>query len=157
MSDQKQKINTTLIPESGIDLEPEGVIESLVDTDFTRSLAHIVAMGPGGSVVLRSTSDGRLYVVTAGVVYEEYIVENGTAADAFSGPNTYEVANAQAVTDFYIETHPALVSFRNVALTWGDEKIIPVGAVSIDLTHYGVRIRNRNAGNNAVYEITTYR
>jgi len=152
-----QKIKSIVIPESGITFEPEHVMESEVSGDFTRSLAHIVAMGPGGSVVLRSTSDGRLYVVTAGVVYEEYIVENGTAADAFTAPNTYEVANGQAVTDFYIETHPAIVSFRNVALVWGAEKIIPVGAVSLDLTHYGVRIRNRNAGNNAVYEITTYR
>jgi len=153
----KQKIKNILIPETGLNLSPESVMVSEVDTDFTRTISHIVGHGPGGPVVLLCTTDGRLNVVSAGTTYETYVVESGTAADAFTGPNTYDQALAYHVTDILVETHPALIAFRNVGGTWGDEKIVPVGFMSMDLIHYGMRIRNRNAGDNAVYEFTIYR
>lgn len=152
-----QKIKTILIPEMGLDLEPEFIEAFSVDTEFSRTLAHIVAKTGTRSVLLKATSDGRLLVATAGGAFEVYGVENGTAADAFSGPNTYDQALAQYVTDVLVETHPAIVSFRDVNGTYGDEKRVPVGFSSFDLVHYGMRIRNRNAGNNAVYEFTIYR
>jgi len=40
---------------------------------------------------------------------------------------------------------------------YGADKYFPVGAYSIELIHYGMRIRNRNAGDNTVYEFTIYR
>lgn len=152
-----QKIRTILIPELGLSLEPDSVIESVVSTNFTRTIAHLVGMSPAGPVILTCTTDGRLHEATAGTTYEFYTVEDGTAADAFSGPNTYDQAIAHYVTDMLIETHPAIVAFRDLAGNYGDEKTVPVGFMSIDLLHYGMRIRNRNAGFNAVYEFTIYR
>lgn len=152
-----QKIKTILIPEIGLDLQPKDVVEAEVSTDFSRTFAHLVGKGYNSGVLIRATSDGRLYVATAGVAFEVYAVENGTSLDAFNALHTYEQVHGQLVTDILIETHPAIISFRNQAHVWGDEKAIPVGVVSIDLVHYGIRVRNRNAGDNSVYEITMYR
>jgi len=157
LNNKIQKINTILVPELGLNLDPEFVIESVVGTDFSRVLAHLVAQTGSRSIILRATSDGRLLVATAGGAFEVYGTEEGTAADAFSVPNTYDQVNAQYVTDILIETHPAIVSFRDVNGVYGDEKRVPVGFSSFDLVHYGMRIRNRGAGNDAVYEFTIYR
>jgi len=153
----KQKIKTFLIPESGLDLQPEYVQEAEVETDFIRAFSHLVVKTASGTVLARGTSDGRILVATAGGAFEIYGVENGTAADAFNPANTYDQVNAFYVTDIIVETHPAIVSFRDVNGVYGDEKRVPVGFSSIDLVHYGMRIRNRNAGNNAIYEFTIYR
>jgi len=152
-----QKIRSILIPEIGLDVEPEGVIEANILTDFTRTLSHLAARTGNRSVMIRATSDGRILVATGGVAYEFYAVENGNAPNAYNAGSTYEFANAQYVTDILIETFDATVSFRDHDGNWGDDKAIPVGAVSIDLLHYGVRIQNRVAASIAVYEITMYR
>lgn len=152
-----QKIKTALIPEEGISLEPTHIMESKVETDFIRALAHLIAQAPNGSIALRATSDGRLLVVTAGTALEVYAVENGNAPDAYNAGSTYEFVLGQHTTDILIETNDATISFRNAAGVWGDGKAIPVGAVSIDLIHYGIRIQNRVGAAIAVYEITTYR
>jgi len=151
-----QNINTILIPESGLDLIPPYAQKSIVSTDFSRVLAHLVGKGPNSGVLIRSTTDGSLRVAIAGVPFEVYIISDGTAGDAFAPGDTFEFGIAYNVTDFLIETHPAIISFQNQAGTWLPEKILPVGMHSIDLINYGIRIRNRNAGNNSVYEITSY-
>ena len=152
-----QKINTVLIPEVGLNLAPEYVIESLVSPNFTRTLAHLVGKAANSGIMVRATSDGRLHVVTAGVPFEEYLTFTGTCANAYAPGQTHEFAVAYNVTDFLIETHPSIISFRNLAGVWLPDKIIPVGMHSVEFIHYGVRLRNRNAGFNAVYEITVYR
>lgn len=157
MPGPKQKIKTILIPESGLSLTPEFIQESIVSPDFSRVFAHLVGKGSNSGILIRSTSDGSLRVSIAGVPFEIYIVSDGTAADAFAAPNIYEFGIAYNVTDFLIETHPAIISFQNQAAVWLPEKILPVGMHSIDFINYGIRIRNRNAGNNSVYEITSYR
>ena len=157
MEENTQQIRTVLIPESGLDLEPEFVRQSTVETDFIRSLAHLVGKAPNTGILIRATSDGSLRVVSAGVPFEEYITFTGTGADAYAAPNILEYLVAYNVTDFLIETHPAFVSFRNLAGVWLGDKILPVGMHSIDFIHYGYRIRNRNAGNNTVFETTIYR
>jgi len=153
----KQKIRTVLIPESGINLEPLHVVESLIDTDFTRSLAHIVGQSPGGAVILKCTSGGDLRVAMIGTGFEVYEVEAGVAPDAYNAGSTYTFAVPVYTTDLLIETFDATISFRNVLGVWGDNKSIPIGAVSIDLLHYGIRIQNRVALSVAAYEITMYR
>lgn len=153
----KQKIRTILIPEAGLELQPPHVVESEIETNFTRAMAHIVGMGPRGPVLLACTSDGRIKTAAAGTGLEIYEVEPGTAADAWNAGDTFEYADAYSITDIFIETHPAIIAFRNAAFLWGDEKVAPVGFMSLELTHYGMRIRNRGAGNNAVYEFTIYR
>lgn len=152
-----QKIKTVLIPESGLNLAPEFIQESIVTPDFSRVLAHLVGKGPNSGVMIKSTTDGSLHVASAGVPFEIYYVITGTAADAYAAPNIWETAVPYNVTDFLIETHEAYISFRNLAGVWLGDKSLPVGMHSIDFIHYGFRIRNRSAGNNSVYEITVYR
>jgi len=151
-----QKINTVLIPESGLNLEPEFIQEVIVSPDFSRVLAHLVGKGGNSGVLIKSTTDGSLHVVSAGVPFEAYLVYSGTGSDAFTAPNTEEFVTAYNVSDFLIETHPAIISFRNLEGTWLPEKTLPVGFHSIDFIHYGFRIRNRGAGDNTIYEITIY-
>lgn len=157
MAGEIQKIKTILIPEEGLELEPAYTVEAIVSTDFSRTFAHLVGKKTGGSVLLRATTDGRLLVATAGTAYEFYDVENGTAADAYAAGDTYDQIEAWYVTDIIIETFAAEVSFRNQAGVYGDDKYFPVGAYSIDLIHYGMRIQNRTPGSNTVYEFTIYR
>ena len=152
-----QKIRSILIPEIGLDVEPEFVNESEISTEFSRTLSHIVGRTGSRSILIKATSDGRLLVAAAGTASEVYAVENGNAPDAYNAGSTYEFAEAQYVTDLLIETFAATVSFRNAVGVWGDDKALPVGAISIDLIHYGVRIQNRVAASVSVYEITTYR
>ncbi len=157
MNEKKQKIRTVLIPESGITLEPEFIRESSVGTDFSRVFAHVVGKGSDSGVLIKSTSDGSLHVVSAGVPFEIYLVYSGGCLDAFAALNTEEFTNAFNVTDFLIETFPCIISFRNLAGTWLPEKILPVGYHSIDFIHYGFRLRNRIGGSNSDYEVTVYR
>ena len=151
-----QKINTPLIPEIGLNLEPEFVQKSLVGTDFSRVFAHLIGKTNVGGILIKATSGGSLHVVTAGVPFELYNVNNGTAADAYNAGNTFEFATAFNVTDFLIETFAATISFRNLAGVWLDDKALPVGIHSIDFINYGVRVRNRVGGSNTVYELTSY-
>ena len=152
-----QQIKTILIPESGLNLEPEFVTESFVSPNFSRVFSHLIGKSSDRGILIKATSDGRLEVSSAGVPFEQYITFTGTGADAYQAPNilTYDVA--YNVTDFLIETHPAIISFRNLAGVWLGDKILPVGMHSIDFIHYGYRIRNRNAGDNTVFETTIYR
>jgi len=152
-----QKINTVLIPESGLSLDPEFIEQSIVSPDFSRVFAHLIGKAQDKGILIRATSDGSLRVVSAGVPFEAYTVFSGTGADAFSGTNTKSYSVAYNVTDFLIETHPAIISYRNLQGIWLNEKVLPVGYHSIDFIHYGYKIRNRGAGNNTVFEITIYR
>ncbi len=152
-----QKIRSILIPEIGLDVEPEFVTEGEISTVFSRVIAHLVGRTGSRSILIRATSDGRLLVAAAGTSYEIYAVENGNAPDAYDAGSTFEFVEAQYTTDLLIEAFDATISFRNAADVWGDAKALPVGGYSIDFIHYGVRIQNRVGAAVAVYEITTYR
>ena len=152
-----QKIKTILIPETGLDLEPSHVKQAEVIAEFNRTFAHLVGKGSSSGVLIRATSDGRLHVASAGTSMEIYQVENGAAPDAYNAGSTYEQVEAQYVTDILIEDNDATISLRNEAGIWGDDKAIPVGAVSIEFIHYGIRIQNRVALSVATYEFTMYR
>ncbi|MBA7557355.1 hypothetical protein ES705_50105 [subsurface metagenome] len=152
-----QKIRSVLIPEIGIDLEPEFLQEANVDSDFIRALAHVVGRTGDRSIMIRATSDGRLMVAAASTAMEIYVVEAGAAPDAFNAGSTFEQENAVYTTDLLIETNDATISFRNAAGVWGDDMAVPVGYFSKDLIHYGVRIQNRVGASVSAYEITTYR
>lgn len=152
-----QKIGTILIPESGLDLSPEFVEQSIVTPDFSRVFAHLVGKADARGILIRATSDGSLRVVSAGVPFEAYLIYSGTSENGYVADDTFEFDFAYNVTDFLIETHPAIISFRNLQGFWLQDKILPVGMHSIDFIHYGVRLHNRTGGNNSVYEITVYR
>ena len=143
MPGEKQNINTNLIPESGLSLEPKFIQQSNVGPDFSRVLAHLVGKGNASGVLIKATSDGSLHVVTAGVPFEIYVINDGTSLDPFSALHTFEFSVSYNVTDFLIETFPSVISFRNLAGVWLPDKILPVGMHSINLINYGIRIRNR--------------
>lgn len=157
MSGPSQKIKTILIPEIGLDLEPEFILQAEVSPNFIRVFSHLIGKAEDRGILIRATSDGSLRVVSAGVPFEIYIVFSGTGSDDYTAPNIKEYTDAYNVTDFLIETHPSVISFRNREGSWLPDKALPVGYHSIDFIHYGFRIKNRNEGNNTVFEITPYR
>lgn len=157
MAGKIQVCKTILIPELGLDLEPEFVLATKIDTDFSRVIAHLAAKTGSRTIMLEATSDGRLLSASAGTSNEIYEVNAGAAPNAYNAGSTYEYVLAQYVTDILVETNDATISFRNVNGVWGNDKSIPIGFASIDFIHYGIRIQNRVAAAVADYEITSYR
>ena len=157
MPDPEQKIKTVLIPEIGLELDPEFIQQSIVTPDFSRVFAYLIGKAADRGVLIRATSDGSLKVVSAGVPFEEYLVYSGTCDPAHDVYVTEEFEVSYNVTDFLIELHPIMFSFRNSQGVWLHDKVLPVGYHSIDFIHYGFRIRNRAAPNEPDYEITVYR
>ena len=152
-----QKIRSVLIPEIGIDLEPEFVKEFEVSTTFSRTLAHLVGRTGNRSILVKATSDGRLLVAAMGTAAEVYIVEAGAAPDAYNAGNTFDQVLPIYLTDVLAETNNMVIQFRNQAGVWGDTIIVNVGFRSFDFIHYGIRIQNRVALAAGDYEITMYR
>jgi len=153
-----QKIRSILIPEIGLDVEPESVIEAQIETDFIRAISHLAARTGNRSVLIRATSDGRLHVAVAGVSYEIYAVEGELAApDAYDVGSTFDQVDAIYTTDILVETNDGTVSFRNAAGIYGDDIALPVGFHSKDFIHYGIRFQNRVGAAVARYEIVMYR
>ncbi|MBA7628009.1 hypothetical protein ES703_35479 [subsurface metagenome] len=157
MPGPKQKIHTVLIPETGLNLSPEHIEQSEVSPDFSRVFAHLIGKADARGILIKATSDGSLRVVSAGTPFEYYDIFSGTSDDPYTAINTKEYSVAYNVTDFLIETHPVKISFRNLSGVWLADKILLVGFHSIDFIHYGIRIKDRTAPNNGVYEITSYR
>ena len=156
MPGPKQKIGTVLIPEHGLILSPEFIEQSEVSPDFIRAFCHLIGKADDRGILIRATSDGSLHVVSAGVPYEEYIVASGTALDDYDVLHTYESDTACNATDFLLELFPCTFSFRNKQGVWLPDKTLPVGMHSIDFIHYGVRIHNREVGEDCKYELTCY-
>jgi len=157
MPGPNQKIGTVLIPEIGLNLDPEFIEQCVVGPDFSRVFAHLVGKAASRGVLLQATSDGSLKVVSAGVPFEYYSVFSGTGQNDYAAPNILTFEEAYNVTDLLFETHPALVSFRTLQGSWLDDKSFPVGYHSIDFIHYGYKVKNRTAGDNTVFEVTIYR
>ncbi|MBA7522312.1 hypothetical protein ES705_14430 [subsurface metagenome] len=156
MTGPDQKIKTVLIPEHGLDLSPEFIEQSIVTPDFSRVFAHLIGKANDRGILIRATSDGSLRVVSAGVPFESYIVATGTClTENYIDPHIFESDIACNVTDYLIELFPGIISFRNFQGVWLPDKTLPVGMHSIDLIHYGVRIKSTAAGN-VKYEITCY-
>jgi len=152
-----QKSNTILLPELGLNLEPEFLKEIHVDTEFSRVIAHVVGQTGARSIMIRATSDGRLHVASGGVSFEWMEVQTDNAPDAWNVAQTYEYAQAVMVTDFDLEDFAAEFQFRNHSGIWGPTKRLRVGISSIDFVHYGVRIRNRVGASVSAFQITVYR
>lgn len=153
-----QKVKSVLLPEIGLDLEPEFVKEFEVSTDFSRVLAHLVARTGNRSIICKATSDGRLHVAWAGTSMEVYIVEGELAApDAYDAGSTFAQVIPIYTTDILVETQDGTISFCDVNGNWGDDIALPVGFHSKDFVHYGVRFQNRVGAAVARYEIVMYR
>jgi len=152
-----QEIKSNIIPEEGIDFDPHFVRQAFVDNVFIRVLAHLVGRTKEGARAVAVTSAGELKVVTSGAGYEEYDVKTGTAADSYTSANTFTYSSAYSACLFLIESHDAVVSFRTSAGLWLGDIILPEGMHVIDIVNYGVRIKNRTAGQNATYQIVEWR
>lgn len=152
-----QDIHTVLIPERGLILSPEFIRQSTVSPDFIRAFAHLVGKADDRGVLVRATSDGSLHVVSVGVPYEHYSVFSGEGAAEYQEPNIIEYTDAYNTTDFLIEDFDAVISFRSILKTWGDDKVLVVGYHSIDFIHYGYKIKNREAAKFTSFEVTVYR
>lgn len=152
-----QKSRTVLLPEIGLELEPEFVKEFSIDTEFTRVIAHVVGQTGARAIMIRATSDGRLHVASAGVSFEWLEVQTDNAPDAWNAAQTYEYTEAILVTDFDLEDFAAEIEFRNHAGVWGDTQRLRVGISSLGFVHYGVRIRNRVGGSVSAFQIKLYR
>lgn len=152
-----QKIKTVLIPESGLNLSPEYIEQSIVKPDFSRVFAHLIGKAADRGILIKATSDGSLKVVSAGTPFEAYLVYSGTCDVDHTVYDTEEFDVAYNVTDFFIESHPVMISFRNLQGTWLPDKVLPVGYHSIDFIHYGFRIRSRVNTEDPDYEVTIYR
>lgn len=157
MTGPDQKIKTILIPEIGLELDPEFIEQSIVTPDFSRVFSFLVGKAVNRGVLLKATSDGSLKVVSAGVPFEIYVVFSGTGANDYTTPNIKEYTDSYLVSDFLIETNPAIISFRDFEGSWLPDKSFPVGYHSIDFIHYGIKIKNRITDSPTIYEITVYR
>ncbi len=89
---------------------------------------------------------------------EEYKSEEGTLADDDFHEIIRDDTTPYARWDFLIETHDAIIEFRNKVNTdWGDEIALTVGWHSIDIVSNGVQVKNRSLGNNTKNQIIGYR
>jgi len=137
---------------------PEQVQRWFVDNVFQRAFAYLVGFTEEKkAVILKSTADGKLKVVTGGAGFTDYDVFDGTALDAYDQSTTFEFAQPYSRVDLLIEDNDAIVSFMKEDLTWGKDMIMKTGYHSIDFSCYGVRIKNRVAGYAANFEIVVYR
>ncbi|MBA7604764.1 hypothetical protein ES703_11890 [subsurface metagenome] len=157
MPGPSQNIKTVLIPEHGLILSPEFIENSVVSPDFIRAFCHLVGKADDRGILIRATSDGSLRVVSAGVPFESYLVYPLNGNDNYIAANTKEFTLAYNVTDFLVETHPLIFSFRNLQGVWLPDKSLPVGFHSIDFIHYGFKLKNRTGSSNFKAEITIYR
>jgi len=153
---RSQKIDTHLIPEQGMTFDPPYTIEARVDNRISRVLAHVVGKTSVSSRVVEATSTGALKVADTGSGLESYTVHSGTCGDAYAAGQTHETTDGWDKIELIVETFDAVFSFKNSAGTWGSDKILPVGRYVFDFAAYGVKFKNRVAGNNAIYEITGY-
>ena len=89
--------------------------------------------------------------------FNTYVVYTGTGADTYTAINTRDLPVSYTRWDLVIETFAAHISFRMSDGSWGGDISLVAGMHSIDFASNGIRIKNRVAGSNCTYEITTYR
>jgi len=81
----------------------------------------------------------------------DYEVTTGTAADAYA--TLIENAEPYLLSSILIETYDAIASLKDAAGSWGDDIILPKGLHEIEVECYGVKLKNRTAGENSVYQV----
>lgn len=81
----------------------------------------------------------------------DYEVTTGTAADAYA--TLIENAEPYLVSSILIEEYDAIASLKDAAGVWGDDIILPKGLHDIEVECYGVKLKNRTAGQNSEYQV----
>jgi hypothetical protein len=152
-----QRIKTRLYPISGLDVEPDFVADLYIDDRIQRTMGYLLARTDNGSVLVEGTSAGAIKVADIGSGFEAYEVETGTAADTYTGGNTYEYTDARASWDLKLDSTSADISFQNAAGSWGGNIWLNAGTASIDVSAYGIKIKNHTSGDNTVYQIVSWK
>jgi hypothetical protein len=151
-----QRIITRLYPIIGLDLEPDFVEELFILPGIQRNLTYLLGKSDDGSVLLEGTTSGALKVADTGSGFEAYTTETGTCADAYAAGQTHEYVAARSVWDFKLDTTDADVQFQNSSGSWGDTIWYVAGQSSIEVSAFGVRLRNHTGGDNTVYQVVSW-
>ena len=84
-------------------------------------------------------------------------LKNDYATDAATAANAYSALIAATEpyleVSILIENNDAIASFKDAAGAWGEDVILAIGSHNIDLECYGVKVKNRTAGANSVYQV----
>jgi len=150
------RLDVNLIPE---ELRPQ---PSQVRRWFTRNVLQgvwglVFGWTEQKPVVLKARSDGVLVVADMGAGFETYEVFKGTGLDIYDPTNTFTPAARGARWDILIKTYDAVVSFKDKTdLQWLPDMEMPIGFHSIDVVSSSIRIKNKTAGNDCVFEIVVY-
>jgi len=154
----EQKIKQNTLFNEDLILEPETVRELYTDNYYRRNLSLLEGWTGYRTKLLKVTSDGVLKVAMTGAGLTDYNTETGTALDDYDTTTTFRYEEAYSRWDILIEDNDAIVSFRNQFDTgWLDDIILTTGYHSLDFSSKGIRIKNRNAGSNAKFQIVAYR
>lgn len=154
----QQKIKQVSLKNEDLLLEPEFLREIYTSNFYRRNISLLEGWSGDRSKLLRCTIGGVLKTAPVATGLEEYKSATDTLSD-----NDFHEAIRDDVTpyarwDILIETKDAIVSFRNKPNTdWSDEIILTVGWHSLDMVNNGIQIKNRVAGQNTTYQITSYR
>jgi hypothetical protein len=111
-------------------------------------------MSPSGQKPINASSSGALHVAQSGSALETYALKDGTAADAYNSTNKLEIADFASYWTVYVENNPALISFEvGDTGVWLDDIRVSEGYSVYNINTHSVRIKNRNAGSNAVFQL----
>lgn len=154
----EQKIKQVTLKNEDLKLSPEYTREAFTSNKFGRVLSLLEGWTGDRVKFLRCTIGGVLKTAPMGSGLEEYKPVAATLSDNNFAEGIRDNDIPYARWDFLIETHDAIIEFRNKVNTdWGDEIALTTGWHSIDIVSNGVQIKNRTGGSNAKYQIVGYR
>lgn len=154
----EQKIKQVTLKNEDLKLSPEYTRELFTSNKFQRTLALLEGWAEDRVKFLRCTKAGVLKTAPVASGIEEYNVETGTAEDTYAVADTFTYSAPYGRWDILVETYDCEISFRNKTNSdWADEIILTKGWHSIDLVSYGIRVQNRENGENSLYQIIGYR
>ena len=154
----ERKIKQQTLRNEDLVLDPSDVREIFTDNYYRRAIALLEGWTGYKAKLLKVTDDGVLKVAVTGAGLNEYVTETGNALDDYDTTTTFQYDNVYSRWDILIEGNDAIVSFRNKYDTdWLDDIILTTGYHSLDFSSRGIRIKNRNAGSTASFQIVAYR
>lgn len=140
---------------SELNLDPSHVRRLFLDNHFRRTLPLLSAWDGRKQILLKTTSAGNLKTAPMGAGFEESDTKTGTGADTYTTANELSFDEEPSKFLFLIEINDVTIQFRNPTDTgWMDEITLRAGKHKISITSNKVRIKNRESGKTANYEVT---
>ena len=132
--------------------EPKHVRRFFVSNIFQRVLAHILGWSEDGARRLICTTAGILKVATTGAGFEHNDTKTGNAPDAYGAAIVFDSVCSRV--DIFISTNSAIIKRSADGSTYDDEIEITSGTFySFDCVTHSINIKNKTAGQVAVYKI----